>query len=127
MAQDAAPGELRGAAMSLPPDPEHVRTARLVAVAAARRLSLDEQTVDDVRLVVGELVTRAVLRHLAEGLADDVVLELSDAEGGLEAAVVDRCAEGAPEVDEGVSLALVSAVAPQVEVRPGRAAVRWPA
>lgn len=124
---DGAADELRGAELAVPPDPEHVRTARLVAVAAARRLALDEQTVDDVRLVVGELVARAVLRHLAAGVEDDVLLRLSDAGGGLEAAVVDRCPDGAPEVDEGVSLALVRAVAPQAVVEPGRAAVRWPA
>jgi anti-sigma regulatory factor (Ser/Thr protein kinase) len=121
------PEELRGASLALPPDPEHVRTARLVAVAAARRLSVDEQTVDDVRLVVGELVTRAVLRHLAAGLDDDVLLELSDADGGLLATVLDRCPDGAPEVDEGVALALVRAVAPHTVVEDRRAAVRWPA
>ena len=50
------------ATLSLPPAPEHVRTARLVVVAAARRFGLDEELVDDVRLAVGEAVARAVLR-----------------------------------------------------------------
>src|SRR2546422_373473 len=40
--------------------PEHVRTARLVAAAVARRAGVDEAVLDEVRLAVGEACTRAV-------------------------------------------------------------------
>lgn len=38
--------------------PEHVRTARLVAAAVARRAGVDEAVLDEVRLAVGEACTR---------------------------------------------------------------------
>jgi len=34
--------------------PEHVRTARLVAAAVARRAGVDEAVLDELRLAVGE-------------------------------------------------------------------------
>ena len=40
--------------------PAHVRTARLVAAAVARRCGLDEAVLDEVRLAVGEACSRAV-------------------------------------------------------------------
>jgi len=47
----------------LSPLPSHVRTARLVAVAAARRAGLDDELVDELRLAVGEACSRAVGLH----------------------------------------------------------------
>ncbi|MCQ4081149.1 ATP-binding protein [Streptomyces sp. RB6PN25] len=47
--------------------PEHVRTARLVAAAVARRAGVDEAVLDEVRLAVGEACTRAVGLHRANG------------------------------------------------------------
>ena len=44
----------------LPPLLEHVRTARLVSVAAGRRAGLHEDQLDELRLAVGEAVGRAV-------------------------------------------------------------------
>jgi anti-sigma regulatory factor (Ser/Thr protein kinase) len=48
------------------PGPEHVRTARLVVVAVARRAGLEDSRLDDVRLAVGELCARAVSRCAAD-------------------------------------------------------------
>ncbi|MBA3618942.1 MAG: ATP-binding protein [Actinomycetota bacterium] len=45
------------------PLPAHVRTARLIATALARRSGVDEETVDEVRLAVGEACSRAVELH----------------------------------------------------------------
>jgi anti-sigma regulatory factor (Ser/Thr protein kinase) len=42
------------------PLPAHVRTARLVATAVARRSGVDEALLDEVRLAVGEACSRAV-------------------------------------------------------------------
>lgn len=52
--------------------PEHVRTARLVAAAVARRAGVDESVLDEVRLAVGEACSRAVGLHRRSGI-DDVV------------------------------------------------------
>ena len=45
--------------------PAHVRTARLVATAVARRCGLEEAVLDEVRLAVGEACSRAVHLHRA--------------------------------------------------------------
>ena len=42
-------------ALRFQPTAEHVRTARLIAVAAARRAGVDEARLDEVRLAVGEV------------------------------------------------------------------------
>jgi len=49
--------------MSFTPLPAHVRTARLVATAVARRSGVDEALLDEVRLAVGEACSRAVEAH----------------------------------------------------------------
>jgi anti-sigma regulatory factor (Ser/Thr protein kinase) len=46
------------------PLPVHVRTARLVATAVARRCGVAESLLDEVRLAVGEACSRAVEAHL---------------------------------------------------------------
>ncbi len=119
------------ATLSLPPTPEHVRTARLVTVAAARRAGVSEDVVDDVRLAVGEAVARAVLRHAAAGTDADVEVVVCDDDGFL-VEVRDRTAAELPDDDEGLALALVRAVAPEVDVAPRTPVgtslrLRWPA
>ncbi len=118
------------ATLSLPPTPEHVRTARLVVVAAARRAGVAEDVVDDVRLAVGEAVARAVLRHAASGTDADVEVVVDD-DGGFAVEVRDRTAPELPDDDEGMALALVRAVAPEVEIEPRMPTgttlrLRWP-
>ncbi|MDX6327923.1 ATP-binding protein [Actinacidiphila oryziradicis] len=60
--------------------PEHVRTARLVAAAVARRAGVDEAVLDEVRLAVGEACSRAVGLHRAGGLDRPVRVVLTDEE-----------------------------------------------
>ncbi|MCD0482435.1 ATP-binding protein [Streptacidiphilus sp. ASG 303] len=60
--------------------PEHVRTARLVAAAVARRAGVDESVLDEVRLAVGEACSRAVGLHLRSGLEDPVRVTLVEQE-----------------------------------------------
>jgi serine/threonine-protein kinase RsbW len=49
--------------MTFTPLPAHVRTARLVATAVARRSGVPEALLDEVRLAVGEACSRAVEVH----------------------------------------------------------------
>ena len=49
--------------MTFTPLPAHVRTARLVATAVARRSGVPEALLDEVRLAVGEACSRAVELH----------------------------------------------------------------
>lgn len=68
--------------LAFSPAPVHVRTARLVGVAVARRAGVAEELLDEVRLAIGEACTRAVALHRQYGLADLVQVEMSDDEGG---------------------------------------------
>ena len=60
--------------------PEHVRTARLVAAAVARRAGVDEAVLDEVRLAVGEACSRAVGLHQNGGLSTPVRVALIEDE-----------------------------------------------
>jgi serine/threonine-protein kinase RsbW len=75
--------------------PAHVRTARLVATAVARRSGVDESLLDEVRLAVGEACSRAVEGHQRYCPAEPVRLALTDLAGRFEVEVTDTCAPGA--------------------------------
>lgn len=60
--------------------PEHVRTARLVAAAVARRAGVDEAVLDEVRLAVGEACSRAVGLHRSHGITEPVSVALTEEE-----------------------------------------------
>jgi anti-sigma regulatory factor (Ser/Thr protein kinase) len=64
--------------LRLPPNAAHVRTARLVAAAMARRSGVGEEVLDEVRLAVGEACARAVRRHNRYGVAQPVTVEFVD-------------------------------------------------
>jgi len=61
------------------PLPAHVRTARLVATAVARRSGVDEALMDEVRLAVGEACSRAVEAHRQHCPAEPIRIEMTDA------------------------------------------------
>ena len=133
----------------LSPLPSHVRTARLVAVAAARRAGLDDERVDELRLALGEACSRAVGLH-ARHLPDTLVqVTVQDDPGKLTVTVTDRGpatgpvpddvaedlldgpADDDPEaVDPAVALAMVSTLVDDVQVLPGphgtEVTMRWP-
>ncbi|MEY9214208.1 ATP-binding protein [Thermobifida halotolerans] len=58
--------------------PAHVRTARLMATAVARRAGVGESTLDEIRLAVGEACSRAVEAHRTHCPEQPVQLELID-------------------------------------------------
>jgi serine/threonine-protein kinase RsbW len=77
--------------LSFTPLPAHVRTARLVATAVARRSGVDESLLDEVRLAVGEACSRAVEGHQLHCPAEPVRLALTDLAGRFEVEVTDTC------------------------------------
>jgi serine/threonine-protein kinase RsbW len=81
--------------LSFTPLPAHVRTARLVATAVARRSGVDESLLDEVRLAVGEACSRAVEEHQLHCPAEPVRLALSDMADRFEVEVTDNCAPDA--------------------------------
>jgi serine/threonine-protein kinase RsbW len=118
------------------PLPAHVRTARLVATAVARRSGVDEALLDEVRLAVGEACSRAVEAHRRHCPAEPVKIEMTDSGERFVVTVSDhaptaagRSAESAPAGDgdyedghdesvipAGFGLAVISGLAEDVRV-----------
>lgn len=118
--------------------PAHVRTARLVAAAVARRCGLDEAVLDEVRLAVGEACSRAVYLHRRHCPERPVLITLTDDAGSFRVAVTDEApsddgssddlglaqlTEGADldsdAVPPGVGLAVISGLVDDVSVERG--------
>ena len=71
------------------PLPAHVRTARLVATAVARRSGVDESLLDEVRLAVGEACSRAVEAHQKHCPGQPIRVALKDDGERFEVVVTD--------------------------------------
>jgi serine/threonine-protein kinase RsbW len=114
--------------LSFTPLPAHVRTARLVATAVARRSGVDESLLDVVRLAVGEACSRAVEGHQLHCPAEPVRLSLTDSADRFEVEVTDNCAPGAaapagPDgrsggqvMAAGLGIAVITGLADDVEI-----------
>jgi len=123
--------------------PAHVRTARLVATAIARRTGVAESLLDEVRLAVGEACSRAVEAHRLHCPAEPVRIELRDDGGRFEVTVTDSAPseDVSPQIVEaddnfmsemaGLGIAVIADLAHDVEVSPGPKGMRirmsWPA
>src|SRR5262245_3695438 len=79
--------------MSFTPLPAHVRTARLVATAVARRSGVDEALLAEVRLAVGEACSRAVEAHQEHCPAEPVRVALTGTNGRFEVVVTDTAVQ----------------------------------
>ncbi|MEC3995949.1 ATP-binding protein [Actinacidiphila sp. DG2A-62] len=111
--------------------PEHVRTARLVAAAVARRAGVDEAALDEVRLAVGEACSRAVGLHRNSALEEPVRVRLTEEDKKFSIEVADEVpgtgAGAAPDGaadeaadDEGeMGLAVISGLVDDFEVIDG--------
>jgi serine/threonine-protein kinase RsbW len=80
------------------PLPAHVRTARLVATAVARRSGVDESLLDEVRLAVGEACSRAVEAHQRHCPAEPVRIEMTDQDQRFVVTVSDHAPTARPAV-----------------------------
>lgn len=69
--------------------PAHVRTARLVAAALARRVGVEESLIDDVKLAVGEACSRAVDVHRRHDPAQLVTVRFDDSDDVYTISVLD--------------------------------------
>jgi serine/threonine-protein kinase RsbW len=125
------------------PLPAHVRTARLVATAVARRSGVDEALLDEVRLAVGEACSRAVEAHRRHCPAEPVRIEMTDqgerfvvvvsdhaptapagsasapssgSDGGGGSAAATREQDGGLAIPAGFGLAVISGLADDVRV-----------
>ncbi|MDH6124563.1 ATP-binding protein [Kitasatospora sp. GP82] len=120
--------------------PEHVRTARLVAAAVARRAGVDESVLDEVRLAVGEACSRAVGLHRRGGIDGAVRVALIDQEKRFLIEVEDEAGsasvpsrehdEGAETDEDTLGLAVITGLVEDVEVTRGASGglirMSWP-
>ena len=88
--------------VSFTPLPAHVRTARLVATAVARRSGVEEALLDEVRLAVGEACSRAVEAHRRHCPAEPVRIALTDSAGRFEVSVTDTGDPGTAPNGDGI-------------------------
>ncbi|MFE3328063.1 ATP-binding protein [Streptomyces sp. NPDC059176] len=127
--------------------PEHVRTARLVAAAVARRAGVDEAVLDEVRLAVGEACSRAVGLHRSNAITAPVRVVLVEEEKTFSIEVGDevpvpgaaaggsgsggRSAETESDGEDEMGLAVISGLVDDVEVTSGEDGgvirMSWPA
>ena len=101
--------------------PAHVRTARQVAAAVARRSGVDESLLDEVRLAVGEACSRAVEEHRLHCPTEPVRLALTELAGRFEVEVTDTSmagsgAEGATTYPPGFGIAVIAGLADDVQI-----------
>jgi serine/threonine-protein kinase RsbW len=82
--------------LTFSPLPAHVRTARLVATAVARRGGVEEALLDEVRLAVGEACSRAVEVHQRQCPYEPVRVALRDGTDRFEVVVADRVPDDDP-------------------------------
>jgi anti-sigma regulatory factor (Ser/Thr protein kinase) len=78
--------------MTFTPLPAHVRTARLVATAVARRSGVPEAILDEVRLAVGEACSRAVEVHQEQCPDEPVRVALTGSGERFEVVVTNNAA-----------------------------------
>ena len=104
--------------------PAHVRTARLVATAVARRSGVDEALLEEVRLAVGEACSRAVEAHQLHCPGEPVRIALTDSGERFAVEVTDT---GRPQ---GFGLAVIAELADDVQIHetPAGTSIRmsWP-
>jgi anti-sigma regulatory factor (Ser/Thr protein kinase) len=126
----------------LSPLPIHVRTARLISGAAARRAGLPAEHLDELKQAVGEACARAVAVHAQHAPDEPVQLLMRDDATGLTVEVVDRGPESGPvdddvedlfgeeELDPRVSLAVIAALVDDVTITPSSTGtsvrLHWP-
>lgn len=124
--------------------PAHVRTARLVATAIARRTGVEESLLDEVRLAVGEACSRAVEAHRVHCPGEPIRIELKDDSGRFEVTVSDQAPSDEIKQETpldlgmlsdsfmtGFGIAVIAGLADDVEVFPSPKGMRirmsWPA
>ena len=129
--------------VSFTPLPAHVRTARLVATAVARRSGVAESLLDEVRLAVGEACSRAVEENRRSSPPEPVRIALTEQGGRFEVEVsgtggptgekaerAGGAAAGGQGLPPGFGIAVIAGLADDGQVRetPAGTSIRmsWP-
>jgi serine/threonine-protein kinase RsbW len=118
--------------LEIPPEAEHVRTARLFAAAAARHFALDEERIEDLKVAISEACTNAINAHGATAVEDPIRVAVKPEESLIRFDVIDAGAGFNPEealtlspdytppiglFEGSLGLALVRSLFPAMEIR----------
>ena len=113
----------------IPARPEYLLLARLALTGITRLVPADEEAVADLRLAVTEAAANACRHAYADGAGDVTVQLALDADSRLEVIVEDNGAgldgaalqewDPADLGEDGMGLAIIRAVADEVELGPG--------
>ncbi|MET9799502.1 ATP-binding protein [Streptomyces sp. NPDC006368] len=95
--------------------PEHVRTARLVAAAVARRAGVDEAVLDEVRLAVGEACSRAVGLHRSNGVTSPIRVVLNEEDKAFSIEVGDEVPGAVIAAADAAGVPVAGGAAPPTE------------
>lgn len=106
------------ATLTIPPSAEQVRTARLVTTAAARRCGVSEDRIDEIRLAVGEVIARSVVRQRRAGLPDPVVIDITDDDELFTVCVQEATDPSIADDDGGLALSVARALAFECDIVP---------
>ncbi|HLI37100.1 MAG TPA: ATP-binding protein [Streptosporangiaceae bacterium] len=106
------------------PLPAHVRTARLIATAVARRSGVTEALLDEVRLAVGEACSRAVEMHRRHCPAEPIRVELTSLGKRFEVVVTDAAPPGGSDFPSGAPAPVAAPSGTGVTVPPNGAPER---
>ncbi len=121
---------MANATLTIPPLPEQVRTARLVTTAAARRCGVSEERIDEIRLAVGEVIARSVVRQQRAGLVSPVVVDITDDDDLFTVRVQEATAPEVIDEDGGLALSVASCLAFECDVEAAgsgsRIRMAWP-
>jgi hypothetical protein len=109
---------MASATLTIPPQVEQVRTARLVTTAAARRCGVSEDRIDEIRLAVGEVIARSVVRQQRAGLASPVVVDITDDDELFTVRVQEATSPDFGDEDGGLALSVAEALAFECDIQP---------
>lgn len=112
--------------LTIAPEPRLLGTVRLVVATAARRVGLDEEQIEDLKVAVSEACALSIHSMRAAGMAEPVEVDLFEGGGRFGIEIRDRApADGRAGnepvdgiEDRAFGLALVSALVAGVESSP---------
>jgi len=94
--------------VSFTPLPEHVRTARFIAAAVARRAGVAEGALDEIKLAVSEACSLAVRFNLAHAPSSPVELRLIEDPERFSVEVADSVGRPSPDADSELAFDLAN-------------------
>jgi anti-sigma regulatory factor (Ser/Thr protein kinase) len=111
------------AAVVVPADPSYLTICRNALVGAAGGMPIDDEELDDLKLLLSETCSNAIVHGYGEGPPGEIEVEFRVASGDFEVTVSDRgrgFSGGAVPEHTGFGLSLVAQIADRYRIDPAR-------